>query len=133
MGRRITLEYSIISATAALCVVIACCSGVSLRQVGPLLLTSVCQPSAAAPQHQLVARHALLLVVVEFVADVVGLAPGEGLLHRVAVLDAVDPDHGASASEPCEGGEGGGSMLAQSISIVHVFSKEVPRIIANGA
>src|SRR5690606_2440423 len=45
-----------------------------------------------APALKLLARNALRLVVVEGVVDAIVLQPGEGLLHRVAILDAVDRD-----------------------------------------
>src|SRR5688572_18326871 len=42
------------------------------------------------PFLQLARRHAVLLIVVEFIGDLLRVQGGEGLLHRVAVLDAVD-------------------------------------------
>ena len=48
------------------------------------------------PSFQLLARDALGLVVVEIVGDALLVEPGARLLHRVAVLDAVDGNgHGS--------------------------------------
>src|SRR3546814_13981655 len=55
------------------------------------------QAQRLAPGLEMRAVDAGCLVVVEAVSDIVILQPGEGLLHGVAVLDAVDGDgHGGS-------------------------------------
>ena len=83
--------WASISAIAFFSVRPALSASGSLRKVVPARLSSASQPTWP-PSLERGCVDAGRLVVVEGVGDAVLVEPGPGLLHRVAVLDAVDRD-----------------------------------------
>jgi probable addiction module antidote protein len=101
-GRLISAGYCAINLSAFCSSTAARSSSESFFHIRPRVLSSFSQPARAFQSGSLRLGDAGLLVVDEFVGDTVVGQPVHGLLHRVAVLDAVELGHCAVSHHEAE-------------------------------